>query len=398
MISRVGAKVNPKPLKQSMASLSSSASKISRTATTRLPRPATKVTSQQSHKKFSSTFAHWQKPVGFRQIRSRQQCSHQATYIYPCVQGRSHSTQHNLKHHEAFNQAPEPNVHPIYEPITGTFQYIVADPSTLATVIIDPVLDFNPCTSSISTASADAVLSLIQKENYKVTHILETHAHADHISSASYLQAQLGKTGTRPHIGIGHRIDQVQKLFGHRYGIPVKEHESVFDHLFSDDEVIQLGALQIEVIHLPGHTPDHVGYKISSNVFCGDSLFHPSIGTARTDFPGGSASDLWSSAQRLLALPDDTRIWMGHDYPPEGRDAVPFMTVKQHKGCNRHVRSGVQREEYLELRRKRDVELGAPKLLHQSLQINVRGGKLPGVDKSGQRMLKVPLRWEGGIW
>ncbi|KAF3044813.1 hypothetical protein E8E12_010834 [Didymella heteroderae] len=231
-------------------------------------------------------------------------------------------------------------IHPIYETVTGTFQYIVTDPSSLATVIIDPVLDFDPCTSSISTKSADTLLSLIRENDYKVDYILETHAHADHLSAASYLQARLLETGTRPQIGIGKRIDQVQALFGRRYGVCAKDYERVFDVLFEDNEVIQVGAMQIKAIHLPGHTPDHLGYQIGFNVFCGDSLFHPSIGTARTDFPGGSADDLWASAQKLLALHDDTKIWVGHDYPAKGRDPAPHMTVKQHKEVNQHVKMG----------------------------------------------------------
>ncbi|KAJ4378304.1 hypothetical protein N0V86_006004 [Didymella sp. IMI 355093] len=291
--------------------------------------------------------------------------------------------------------APEPIVHHIFESITGTFQYIVTDPSSRATVIIDPVLDLDPCTSSISTRSASAVLSLIQKNDYKVEYILETHAHADHLSAASYLQAQLRETGTRPQIGIGKRIDQVQKLFGHRYSVAPKEYEAVFDKLFEDDEVIQVGEMQIKAIHLPGHTPDHLGYLIDSNVFCGDSLFHASIGTARTDFPGGSADDLWASAQKLLALPGSTKIWVGHDYPAQGQDPTPYMTVEQHKEENSHVKIGVAREEFVKLRQKRDRDLGAPRLLHQSLQINVRGGRLPVVDEEGRRMLSVPLKLGG---
>ncbi|KAH6639477.1 beta-lactamase-like protein [Boeremia exigua] len=290
----------------------------------------------------------------------------------------------------------EPTVHPVFEPATGTFQYIVGDPSTKAAVVIDPVLDFESGSSSIKTASADALLSLITAKGYDVRYILETHAHADHLSAASYLQAQLGKTGTRPEIGIGQRIVQVQKLFGKRYGVPATQYELVFDRLFSDDEIFNAGNLQIKAIHLPGHTPDHMGYCIGRNVFCGDSLFHSDIGTARTDFPGGSAHQLWESSQKLLAFPGETRIWTGHDYPPEDRKMpMPFMTVDQHKERNKHVMTGRSREEFVTMRRQRDAALGAPRLLHQSLQINVRGGRLPEVDESGQRMVMVPLKLSG---
>ncbi|KAF3052478.1 hypothetical protein E8E11_010599 [Didymella keratinophila] len=298
------------------------------------------------------------------------------------------------EYQEFSSLTPEPIIHPIYDTTTGTFQYIVNDPSSLATVIIDPVLDFDPCTSSISTKSADALLSHIRDHSYKVEYILETHAHADHLSAASYLQARLSISGTRPQVGIGRRIDQVQALFGRRYGVPPKEYEVVFDKLFEDDEVVQVGGMAVKAIHLPGHTRDHLGYQIDAHVFCGDSLFHPSIGTARTDFPGGSADDLWASAQKLLALPDETKIWVGHDYPAHGREPSPFMTVGQHKVDNQHIGLGVQREEFVRMRTERDGALGAPRLLHQSLQINIRGGRLPKAGESGRRTLSVPLKMD----
>lgn len=294
--------------------------------------------------------------------------------------------------------APDPIVSPVFETSTGTFQYIVNDPSSLATVIIDPVLDFDPCTSSISTRSADTLVSLVRENNYNVAYILETHAHADHLSAASYLQSQFSKSGTRPQIGIGKRINKVQELFGRRYGVPLREYEVVFDKLFDDDETIRVGEMEIKAVHLPGHTPDHLGYQIGENVFCGDSLFHPLIGTARTDFPGGSADDLWASSQKLLALPEETKIWVGHDYPAEGREPTPFMTVAQHKQENQHVRIGTQKEDFLVMRTRRDGELGAPRLLHQSLQVNIRGGKLPGADDAGRRVLHVPLTIESNPW
>lgn len=294
----------------------------------------------------------------------------------------------------------EPLIYPLFEATTGTFQYIVTDPSSKAAVIIDPVLDFDPSTSSITTLSADSLLAVITEKAYDVQYILETHAHADHLSAASYLQTQISKTGTRPGIGIGKRIGQVQTFFGKRYGVPSREYTIAFDRLFSDDEVFRIGNLEVKAIHLPGHTPDHIGYKIGSNIFCGDSLFNADIGTARCDFPGGSAHDLWQSSQKLLASPDDTKIWTGHDYPPEGRkEPVSFMTVKQHKEQNKHVNSDMTEERFVQARTDKDARLAAPRLLHQSLQINVRGGKLPVAQEDGQRMLKVPLRVESmGAW
>lgn len=312
------------------------------------------------------------------------------------ILSREYSTQQHSQSQTKSIANPEPLIHAIFEPNTGTFQYVVVDPSSKASIIIDPVLDFDACTSSIKSISADSLLSLITDKGYSVQYVLETHAHADHLSAASYIQAQLSKIGTRPEIGIGQRIGQVQKLFGKRYGVPSKEYTSAFDLLFSDDETFRVGSMLIQAIHLPGHTPDHMGYRIGQNVFCGDSLFHVDIGTARTDFPGGSANDLWESSQRLLALPDETRIWTGHDYPPEGRqEPAPFMTVKQHKESNKHVMVGRSREEFVALRQQRDAALGSPKLLHQSLQINVRGGHLPAVDESGRRMLRIPLNLNG---
>lgn len=306
---------------------------------------------------------------------------------------RYNSSQQTLKARNNFRAMPEPLIQPSFEPATGTFQYIVTDPASKASIVIDPVLDFDPCNSNIKTTSADIILSLIAEKKYNIQYILETHAHADHLSAASYIQAQLSKSGARPEIGIGQRISKVQKLFGKRYGVLPKDYQLVFDRLFSDDEVFHFGSLQVQAIHLPGHTPDHMGYLIGGNIFCGDSLFHVDIGTARTDFPGGNAHDLWESSQKLLALPGETKIWTGHDYPPEGRkEPAPFMTVKQHRESNKHVMAGRSKEEFVALRKQRDAVLGTPRLLHQSLQINIRGGRLPGEDGSGQSMIRVPLR------
>ncbi len=307
-----------------------------------------------------------------------------------------YGTDQSSNHYAESNLSTEPIIHPVFEPITGTFQYVVADHTGKASVIIDPVLDFDPCSSSIKTKSADNLLSLIAEKGYKVEYILETHVHADHLSAASYLQAQLGRTGTKPPIGIGQRITEIQELFSKRYSIASYEYKPAFDRLLSDNETLHAGPLQIKALHLPGHTPDHMGYQIGRNVFCGDSLFHTDIGTARTDFPGGSAHALWESSQKLLALPDETRIWTGHDYPHKEREEpVPCMTVGQHREGNRHVMVGRSREEFVEMRQRRDAALGAPRLLHQSLQVNVRGGRLPEVDEGGRRMLRMPLKVEG---
>ncbi|CAH0052052.1 unnamed protein product [Clonostachys solani] len=295
----------------------------------------------------------------------------------------------------------DPIIHDIFEDVTCTWQYVVADPVTSTAAIIDPVLDFDPISRAITTTSADKLLSLVRENGYQVSRILETHAHADHLTAASYLQKRLGEEqgGLQPSIGIGKRIGGVQKFFGTRYGVPGEEYSVVFDKLFEDEETFKIGSLHASVMHLPGHTPDHIGYRIGDNVFCGDSIFHTDIGTARCDFPGGSASTLFQSTHKLLELPDAVKIWVGHDYPPEGRDGpVAWASVKDHKAENKHIKTGVTEEEFVALRNKRDAGLGEPRLLHQSLQVNIRGGRLPLPNARGERMLHTPLRTGGAEW
>ncbi|KAL7622437.1 hypothetical protein AAE478_007942 [Parahypoxylon ruwenzoriense] len=294
----------------------------------------------------------------------------------------------------------EPVIHSVFETKTSTWQYVVADPSSSTAVIIDPVLDYDPATQSITTHSADSLLSLVKEKGYKIEKILETHAHADHLTAASYLQSRLAKEqGHRPPIGIGKRIGKVQQLFGQKYGISADEYEGVFDELFDDAGTFDVGGLKASVIHLPGHTPDHVGYKIGDNVFCGDSIFHADIGTARCDFPGGSACHLFESGRKLLALPDNVKIWTGHDYPPDERGApAAWMSVADHRERNKHLRDGISQEEFVALRSQRDATLAAPRLLHQSLQMNIRAGHLPKPTASGDRLLHLPLKLNGVEW
>ncbi|KAK4221258.1 putative beta-lactamase hydrolase-like protein [Podospora fimiseda] len=299
-----------------------------------------------------------------------------------------------------YNTSPavaEPTITPVFEHKTGTFQYLVADPSTKAAVIIDAVLDYDKCSQTITTTTADGLLSLIREKGYTISHILETHAHADHLTSSFYLQRRLEEQqGTKPPVCIGKRIDRVQMLFGERYGIDADEYEGVFDKLFEDDEEFKVGNLTAKAMHLPGHTPDHLGYKIGDNVFCGDSLFHVDIGTARCDFPGGSAHSLYQSAKKLLSLPDHVKVWTGHDYPPEGeRDPVPYVTVGNHREMNKHVKDGVTEDQFVAMRNERDSHLAAPRLLHESLQVNVRAGRLPKKNEAGMRLLKVPVKVKG---
>ncbi|WQF82604.1 Putative metallo-beta-lactamase, ribonuclease Z/Hydroxyacylglutathione hydrolase [Colletotrichum destructivum] len=302
------------------------------------------------------------------------------------------------------SMAPQPIIHDIFESKTGTWQYVVADPVTKVAVIIDPVLDYDRTTQVINTSSADGLLSLIKTNGYTISRVLETHAHADHLTAASYLQNRLTLAhepvqGYMPSIGIGKRISQVQDLFSQRYGVPSEEIQGVFDKLFNDDEEFAIGDLRATALHLPGHTPDHLGYKIGDNVFCGDSLFHVDIGTARCDFPGGSANNLFHSGRRLLSLPDHVKLWTGHDYPPKDRaQPVAWMTVRDHKKHNIHLRDSITEAEFVARRKRRDASLGEPKLLHQSLQTNIRAGRLPQPTASGHRMFRLPVKLGGLQW
>ncbi|KAK4647223.1 uncharacterized protein QC761_123510 [Podospora bellae-mahoneyi] len=303
-----------------------------------------------------------------------------------------------------------PIVHPIFEPVTGTWQYIIADPSTLAAAIIDPVLNFEPARNTVSTATADSLLDIVVQNNYKVGYLLETHTHADHLSASRYLQLKLAQS-TNPKTGIGKRIVQAQTTFAQKYGVEQSELEDVFDFLWEDDQTFRIGDLEAKVVHLPGHTPDHVGYLIgglflslsssvgdfdadrltlttADNIFCGDSLFLPDVGSARCDFPGGDAVQLYHSVQTLFSLPPHHKIYTGHDYPSGDRsDPVPYTTVAEQQERNKHLKIGTTQQEFVNWRQERDSGLGEPRLLHQSLQVNIRGGRLP---RSG--MLVLPLK------
>lgn len=294
----------------------------------------------------------------------------------------------------------EPLVHSIYERITGTWQYIVADPSTQAAVIIDSVLDYDTESGIVDSGSADKLIEVIADNKYKVSHILETHAHADHLSASRYLQSVLAHLQSdAPEVCIGHRILQVQQTFGTIYSVPQAELENAFDHLLQDEEELALGNLVIRVIHLPGHTPDHVGYIIGSNVFTGDSIFNPDVGSARCDFPGGSAIALFQSVQRLLSLPAHYKLYTGHDYPPSDRDidtasdeskALPFTTVEKQRRENKHLKAGTSEEEFVNWRNERDKVLQAPRLLGPSIRANIRGSRLPRSSEDGFKIAKVP--------
>jgi glyoxylase-like metal-dependent hydrolase (beta-lactamase superfamily II) len=281
-----------------------------------------------------------------------------------------------------------PIIHTLFEPTSGTWQYVVACPTTSQAAVIDPVLNFNAATNELSTKSADEILALVKEKGYLVTHLLETHVHADHLTASNYLQKQLeNSTGKRPQTCIGKRIKDAQARFGGRYGIPAAELDTAFDHLCEDGETFSLGDMQGEVLYLPGHTPDHVGYMIGENVFAGDSIFNPDVGSARCDFPGGSATALYGSMAKLLSLPRHYRLYTGHDYPPATRNGIPlpYTTVGDQREGNKHVKDGRSENDFVKWRSERDAGLAEPKLINQALQFNIMAGRLPEVAADGHR-------------
>ena len=282
-----------------------------------------------------------------------------------------------------------PDVRGFFDPATHTITYLVSDPATGQAAIIDPVLDFDAPSARTSTRSIDAVMAALRSEGLKLALVLETHAHADHLTAAAHLRATTGVS-----IGIGGRITQVQSAFGPLFGADdVRPDGAVFDHLYADGDAFALGDLTVQVIHTPGHTPACVSYRIGDAVFTGDTLFMPDYGTARTDFPGGGdARTLYRSIQRLLGLPDETRIFVGHDYLPQGRTDYRFeTTVAEQRAHNIHIGGGVSEDAFVAMREARDATLGAPQLILPSLQVNIRAGDLPPPDANGQRYLRLPL-------
>ena len=276
-----------------------------------------------------------------------------------------------------------------FDNATHTITYIVIDVASGHCAIIDPVLDYHANSGRIFTSSADKIVSHIDKFGYKVEWILETHAHADHLTAAPYLKSKLGGS-----IGIGEHIVRVQSTFKQLFNLPEEfvadGHQ--FDHLFNDDEKIRLGHLDMRVIHTPGHTPACVSYLIEDAVFVGDTLFMPDYGSARTDFPNGSANRLYQSIQKLLSLADNTRLFVGHDYLPEGRTEFTWQSsVVEQKRYNIHVHDGVSQQDFVTMREARDASLDVPKLLLPAIQINIRGGELPPPESNGKRYLKIPL-------
>ena len=276
----------------------------------------------------------------------------------------------------------KPNVQAFFDPVTGTVTYVVHDGTSAA--IVDPVLDYDPKSGRTSTASADKVAAFLGERSLAVQWILETHAHADHLTAAPYLRSRLGGR-----IAIGEHIAEVQKIFREVFNI--REALPAFDHLFAEGERFRIGALEAEALHVPGHTPADMAYRIGDAVFVGDTLFMPDVGSARADFPGGDARKLYRSARRLLSLPAQTRLFMCHDYPPKGRGPRWQTSVAEERAANIHLRDGVSEDEFVALRTARDRTLEMPTLLLPAIQVNMRAGRFPLPEENGRTYLKIPL-------
>lgn len=282
-----------------------------------------------------------------------------------------------------------PEIHAFFDEATNTITYIVRDPAGSACAVVDSVLDFDYASGRTDTRSADAVVAFIREKGWKLEWVLETHVHADHLSAAPYIQERLGGK-----IGIGDRITVVQDTFGKIFneGTEFQRDGSQFDRLFREGDLFMIGQMRGEVLHTPGHTPACLTYVIGDAAFVGDTLFMPDFGTARCDFPGGSAEVMWDSVQKILSLPDATRIFVGHDYKAPGRDQYAWeTTVGAQKSANVHVGGGKTKADFVAMREKRDATLAMPRLIIPSLQVNMRAGQMPEPEENGVSYLKVPV-------
>ena len=284
--------------------------------------------------------------------------------------------------------ANQPQVHGMFDPATWTVTYVVYEKPGSACAIIDSVLDYDPKSGRTSHASADKAIAFIKANDLKLEWILETHAHADHLSAAPYLKQQVGgKTG------IGDQITGVQKVFKGIFNMEssFKLDGSQFDHLFADGETIHIGNISGHTLFVPGHTPACVAYQFGDAVFVGDTMFMPDVGTARCDFPGGDAKTLYASTRKILSLPSATRLFMCHDYPPNDRPVVFETTVAEQRAKNIHVHDGISEAEFVDMRSKRDATLEMPVLILPAVQINIRAGELPPKEDNGISYAKIPL-------
>ncbi len=281
-----------------------------------------------------------------------------------------------------------PTVHGIFDPATWTVTYVVYDQPGGQAAVIDSVLDYDPKSGRTKTASAQKVVDFVREQRLKVGWILETHAHADHLSAAPWLREQLGGK-----IAIGGNIRTVQGVFKRIFNLEESfdTNGSQFDHLFADGERFAIGALEGEVMSVPGHTPACVAYRIGDAVFVGDTLFMPDVGTARCDFPGGDAPTLYRSVRKLLSLPPQTRLFMCHDYPPNGRSVAFECTVADQRARNIHVNDSISEQQFVEMRTRRDATLDMPVLILPAVQINIRAGHMPPPEPNGVSYVKIPL-------
>jgi glyoxylase-like metal-dependent hydrolase (beta-lactamase superfamily II) len=282
-----------------------------------------------------------------------------------------------------------PEIHAHFDEPTNTVSYLVVDPATLRAAVIDPVLDFDLASGEADVRSAEAILASARERGAAIDWVLETHAHADHLSAAPFIKAETGAK-----IGIGAHIRDVQKIFRPIFAAAdVETDGSDFDRLFEDGERFKIGSLEVEVLHVPGHTPADVAYRIGDAVFVGDTLFMPDYGTARADFPGGDARQLYRSIRRLLSLPPETRLFMCHDYKAPGRDSYAWeTTVAEQRAASVHVRDGIGEDEFVAMREARDGALAVPRLLLPAVQVNIRAGNLPPAEANGVSYLLIPVK------
>lgn len=282
----------------------------------------------------------------------------------------------------------QPFIEAFFDESTNTISYLVGDPDTRTAAVIDPVLDFDLASGVADTRSAKRILAFAREHDWRIEMILETHAHADHLSAAPFIAAQTGAW-----IGIGAHIRDVQRIFGPVFAMTdLKTDGSDFDRLFEDGDHFAIGALEVQVLHVPGHTPADVAYLIGDVAFVGDTLFMPDYGTARADFPGGDARTLYRSIHRLLSLPDETRLFLCHDYKAPGRDEYRWeTTVGEQRRTSVHVHDGVTEDEFVAMRESRDAGLPVPKLLLPSIQVNIRAGRFD--EAEGITFLRIPVKW-----
>ena len=287
----------------------------------------------------------------------------------------------------------QPIIEAFFDEPTNTISYLVADPATRDAAVIDPVLDFDLPSGEADARSAERILAFAAAHGWRIVMVLETHAHADHLSAAPFFKAKTGAA-----IGIGEHIRDVQKIFRPVFAFDdLKTDGSDFDRLFADGERFRIGELEVEVLHVPGHTPADIAYLIGDAAFVGDTLFMPDYGTARADFPGGDARQLYRSIRRVLSLPDETRLFLCHDYKAPGRDDYRWeTTVSEQRRASVHVHDGITEDEFVAMREARDATLSPPKLLLPSIQVNIRAGNFPEAEANGVRFLRIPVKIKTG--